>query len=279
MTHAPDHARLDSSTEASPDRPPASASDASDEAPDEAPAEAPAGAPDDYAPWTRTRLAALNAQFEPRSPEVVLEWATDTFGDDLVQGTGFGPSGIVIMHHLARIRPGTTVFYLDTDLLFDETYRLIEEVDEQLDVTIERVHGGLSLDEQAEQEGEELWNRDPDRCCHLRKVRPLRSFLADRRAWVTGIRRDQSAARADAAILEWEERCHVLKVNPLATWTRKDVWRYLFEHDLPYNPMHDRGYPSIGCVPCTEPVRDADDYTREGRWSDSDKCECGLHAE
>lgn len=228
--------------------------------------------------WTRTRLSALNAQFEPRDPQVVLRWATDTFGDGLVQGTGFGPSGIVIMHMLGEVCPGATVFYLDTDLLFPETYELRDELDETMDVNITRVHGGLSLDGQAEQEGPALWNRDPDRCCFLRKVRPLQNFLDDRGAWVTGVRRDQSPARADAPILKWESAYEVLKVNPLATWTRKQVWQYLFDHDLPYNPKHDQGYPSLGCVPCTAPVEDADGYTREGRWAGSDKTECGLHA-
>ncbi len=234
--------------------------------------------PDGSAPWTQTRLSALNAQFEPRSPKEVLKWATETFGDELAQGTGFGPSGIVIMHMLAELRPGTTVFYLDTDLLFPETYDLCEELDETLDVSITRVHGGLSIEEQAEQEGPELWNRNPNRCCFLRKVRPLKRFLKDRRAWVTGVRRDQSPTRADTDILEWEPQYNVLKVNPLATWTRKEVWKYLFDHDLPYNPKHDQGFPSLGCVPCTEPVEDADGYTREGRWSGTDKTECGLHA-
>jgi phosphoadenosine phosphosulfate reductase len=139
--------------------------------------------------------------------------------------------------------------------------------------------GPILIDlEQDEAEGPALWNRDPDRCCFLRKVRPLQNYLDDRRAWVTGVRRDQSPARADAPILKWESAYEVLKVNPLATWTRKQVWQYLFDHDLPYNPKHDQGYPSLGCVPCTAPVEDADGYTREGRWANSDKTECGLHA-
>ncbi|MFO8099288.1 MAG: phosphoadenylyl-sulfate reductase [Salinibacter sp.] len=237
---------------------------------------APPGTPSSPS-WTRTRLSALNAQFEPRSPQVVLDWAATTFGDDLVQGTGFGPSGIVIMHMLSEIRPGTTVFYLDTDLLFPETYELRDELDETMDVSITRVHGQHSLDEQAEAEGPALWNRDPDRCCFLRKVQPLQNALAGREAWITGVRRDQSPARADAPILKWEPSYEVLKVNPLATWTRKQVWQYLFDHDLPYNPKHDQGYPSLGCVPCTAPVEDAEGYTRDGRWAGSDKTECGLH--
>jgi len=238
--------------------------------------------PDAFAPWTRTRLAALNAQFEAKPPPVLLAWAADTFGDGLVQGTGFGPSGIVIMHMLSEIRPQTTVFYLDTDLLFPETYELKDELAETLGLPIDRVHCGKTPEEQADTEGPELWNRNPDRCCFLRKVQPLERYLDDRRAWITGLRRDQSAARAETPILQWKPNCQVLKINPLATWTRKQVWRYLFDHDLPYNPKHDQGYPSLGCVPCTAAVHDADDpagdrYTREGRWSDSDKEECGIH--
>ncbi|WP_103029314.1 phosphoadenylyl-sulfate reductase [Salinibacter altiplanensis] len=232
---------------------------------------------DGASPWSSSRLAALNAQFEPHGPRPILNWAAHTFGDDLAQGTGFGPSGIVIMHMLADLRPGTTVFYLDTDLLFPETYELSDDLDERLDVDVTRVHGGLSLDEQAEQEGGELWNRNPNRCCFLRKVKPLQNFLDDRRAWITGVRRDQSERRADTDILSWEGQYGVFKINPLANWTQKKVWKYLFEHDLPYNPKHDQGYPSLGCVPCTEPVDQADGYSREGRWGDRNKTECGLH--
>ena len=235
--------------------------------------------PDAYAPWTRTRLAALNAQFEEQPPQVLLRWATDTFGDGLVQGTGFGPSGIVIMHMLSEIRPETTVFYLDTDLLFPETYELKDELKETLGLPIDRVHCGMTPEEQADEEEPELWNVNPDRCCYLRKVQPLERYLDDRRAWITGLRRDQSEMRADTPILEWKPNCQVLKLNPLAPWTRKQVWQYLFEHDLPYNPKHDQGYPSLGCVPCTEPVRDADSYTRDGRWGGTDKQECGIHTE
>ncbi|WP_022836041.1 phosphoadenylyl-sulfate reductase [Salisaeta longa] len=230
------------------------------------------------APWSRSRLAALNAQFEPQHPRVVLDWAVRVFGPDVVQGTGFGPSGIVIMHMLAELAPGSTVFFLDTDLLFPETYALRDTLAAQLDVTIERVHGGLSLDEQAEQAGPALWERAPDRCCHLRKVVPLKRYLATKRAWITGLRRDQSKQRANTPILQWIPRYEVFKLNPLATWSRKDVWKYLFAHNLPYNALHDEGYPSIGCMPCTQAVN-RDGYTREGRWQGRDKTECGLHVD
>jgi len=226
--------------------------------------------------WTRSRLAALNAQFEPRSPQIVLRWAAETFSGGLAQGTGFGPSGIVIMHMLSQIDPAATFFFLDTDLLFPETYELKDELEETLGVPITRVHGGRTPDEQADAEGPELWNRDPDRCCFLRKVKPLQDFLADQTAWVTGIRRDQSPSRADTRIVDWAPKCEVVKVNPLATWSRKDVWRYILENGLPYNELHDRGFPSIGCIPCTAAV-DGRDYSRDGRWSGTDKSECGLH--
>lgn len=235
--------------------------------------------PDAYAPWTRSRLAALNAQFEAQSPRTLLAWAADTFGADMAQGTGFGPSGIVIMHMLSEVHPGATVFYLDTDLLFPETYQLRDELARRLDVEIVRVHCGMTPDEQADVEGPALWTHQPDRCCHLRKVKPLQHYLSDKRAWMTGIRRDQSAARARTPLLDWATRCQVLKVNPLATWTRKEVWRYLLEHDLPYNPLHDKGYPSIGCVPCTAAVPEMEGYSRQGRWTGSQKQECGLHVE
>jgi len=226
--------------------------------------------------WTRSRLAALNAQFEPRDPRVVLKWAVQTFGSGLAQGTGFGPSGIVIMHMLSEIDPTTTFFYLDTDLLFPETYELKDELAETFGIDITRVHGGATPEEQAEAEGPELWNRDPDRCCILRKVKPLQDFLADRSAWVTGVRRDQSSSRAQTRIVDWAPRCEVVKVNPLATWERKDVWRYIIENGLPYNELHDSGFPSIGCIPCTQAV-DGSEYSRDGRWEGTDKSECGIH--
>ena len=235
--------------------------------------------PDAFAPWTRSRLSALNAQFEAQSPQTLLQWAAGTFGGDVVQGTGFGPSGIVIMDMLAEVAPGATVFYLDTDLLFPETYQLRDDLAACLDVEIVRVHCGMTPAEQAAAEGPALWTHAPNRCCHLRKVAPLQRYLADKRAWITGIRRDQSAARAQTPLLSWAARCQVLKINPLAAWTRKDVWRYLLEHDLPYNPLHDKGYPSIGCVPCTAAVPETDGYSRRGRWQGSTKSECGLHAD
>lgn len=226
--------------------------------------------------FSSEELSLLSERFEDRSPHDVLEWGYEQFGDRAVMGTGFGSSGVVLASFLSEVRPGSTVFFLDTDLLFPETYELKDRLADRLDVEIVRVHGGLSLDDQADQYGEELWNDDPDQCCFLRKVKPLRDYLADKGAWITAIRRDQSPSRADTGFVEWNTTHEVVKINPLADWTEEDVWAHIEEHDLPYNPLHDEGYPSIGCIPCTEPA-DGENDLRAGRWSDSDKTECGIH--
>jgi phosphoadenosine phosphosulfate reductase len=231
----------------------------------------------DWVPWSAAHLAALNARFETLPPARLLAWAVETFGGDLAQGTSFGPSGVAIAHLLTQRDPEATIFYLDTGLLFPETHALRETLAERLGRSFTRVTPRRSLAEQAEREGAELWARRPDRCCHLRKVEPLRRFLRPRRAWITGIRRDQGTGRAEAPLLAWEPRYAVLKINPLAAWTRRDVWRYLFDHDLPYNALHDQGYPSLGCIPCTRPVAAAEGYSRAGRWHGTGKTECGLH--
>lgn len=230
--------------------------------------------------WTDEDYAALNARFEPRAPQATLNWVFDTFDTETaVMGSGFGASGVVLMHFLEAVQPGATVFYLDTDVLFPETYNLRDRLTARFDLNIVRVHSGLSLDEQAEQHGEKLWEDNPDQCCFLRKVKPLRQYLSDKNAWLTAIRRDQSPTRAETEYVEWSDANDVVKVNPLADWTEEDIWTHIDRHNLPYNPLHDEGYPSIGCMPCTEHVGDDADDPRAGRWSDSDKKECGLHLE
>lgn len=210
-------------------------------------------------------------------PEDVLRWTFDTFGDGAVMATGFGPSGVALMHMLSRVRPGATVFYLDTDVLFPDTHDLKRRLADLLGIRITRVHAGLSLQEQARQEGPDLWRTNPDRCCFLRKVQPLRLFLRDKEAWITGIRRDQSPTRRGIGVVEWDRAHEIAKVNPLATWTEERIWQYIDLYGLPYNPLHDRGYPSIGCIPCTKAVREGAD-PRSGRWQGHEKLECGIHA-
>lgn len=227
--------------------------------------------------WRPANLAGLNKRFEGAEPEKLLRWALHTYQDDVAMATGFGISGVVLMEMVARIRPKTTIFYLNTDLLFPETLALRDQLAERLDLKFTPVHSAITLGTQSAMYGERLWQRSPDLCCKLRKVEPLRRFLADKKAWVTAIRRDQSDTRANTPLIGWDEANRLLKLSPLAAWTKKDVWKYIFERDLPYNPLLDQGYTSLGCTPCTRRASDTTDE-RASRWVGFEKVECGIHA-
>jgi phosphoadenosine phosphosulfate reductase len=168
------------------------------------------------------------------------------------------------------------VFTLDTDFLFPETYELISHIEERYGIQVERVRTPITPDQQADKFGEALWMTNPDHCCAVRKIDPLTERLKSSSAWITGIRRQQSITRANAPKLEWDTRFGLVKANPLADWTEVQVWEYIREHQVPYNPLHDRGYPSIGCTHCTRAVLPGED-PRAGRWSGLEKTECGLH--
>ena len=230
------------------------------------------------ASWTPERLKTISDSFEGRSPEEILGWGFQTFSPQIALATGFGAEGVVLMHLTSQLAPDATVFYLDTDLLFKETYKLRDLLAERLGTRFTRVHGGVSLDAQAEANGPALWSVDPNLCCNIRKVKPLREFLSTQNAWITAIRRDQTKTRAAAGLVEWDRTNALVKLNPLAGWTHDQVWDYIREHDLPYNPLHDEGYPSIGCWPCTRPVAEGED-PRSGRWAGQDKTECGIHVQ
>lgn len=221
-------------------------------------------------------LHELNHKFKNSYPDEVLEWGFRIFGNDMVVGTGFGPSGMVLIHRLVQKKISAPVFYIDTQLLFEETYTLRDEIEERFGIRILQIKPDLSLKDQAATHGDELWKSNPDKCCYIRKVLPLQSYLSDKKAWVTGIRRSQSDTRRQTDVIEWDPTNHVVKINPLANWSGTDVWDYIHEHDLPYNPLHDFGYPSIGCVPCTHAVS-ADEDERSGRWKNRKKIECGIH--
>jgi phosphoadenylyl-sulfate reductase (thioredoxin) len=211
-----------------------------------------------------------------RSPVEILAAAAERW-PAIRFGTGFGQEGCAIVDMIARNRLRIDLFTLDTGLLFYETYALWQRLERKYGVMIRAVRPALSLAQQEKRFGERLWERDPDRCCALRKVEPLRAALAGAQAWVTSIRRDQTADRATAGVFEWDERFSLVKVNPLAHWTTADVREYVRAHDVPISPLHDRGYPSIGCMPCTTPVA-AGESARAGRWRGSEKTECGLHS-
>jgi phosphoadenosine phosphosulfate reductase len=221
-------------------------------------------------------LKLISDEFENQSPEHVLRWAVDEFGPDIALATGFGAEGCVLVAMLSAISPGTRIFYLDTDVLFPETYALRDQLEARYCVRFERRGTNLSLAEQSAQYGENLWEHQPDLCCNLRKVAPLKEMLSELRAWVTAIRRDQSPARSNIGIVERDAKFGLIKINPLAAWSSRDVWNYIVKNDVPYNPLHDRGYSSIGCAPCTTPVRIGED-PRAGRWRGKEKTECGLH--
>jgi phosphoadenosine phosphosulfate reductase len=218
----------------------------------------------------------ISTEFEAASPEAVLHWAIEEFAPHVALATGFGAEGCVLVAMLSTISPGTRIFYLDTDLLFPETYALRDQLEARYGVHFERRATSLSVDDQAALHGERLWEREPDLCCRLRKVEPLREMLKGLRAWVTAIRRDQSAARAGTSLIERDEKFGLIKINPLAAWTEHDVWNYIARHDVPYNTLHDQGYPSIGCTPCTMPVQ-LGETSRAGRWRGTSKSECGIH--
>ena len=225
------------------------------------------------------RGAALEcsaAALEGRPAADILRWGVERYASRLTCATGFGPEGCVLIDLIGRERLSIDLFTLDTGLFFEETYSLWRSLEKRYGLTIRRVAPESTLDEQAQAHGDRLWERAPDRCCEIRKVAPLEAELARVDAWITAIRRDQTPQRANAGVVEWDARFGIAKMNPLVGWTKQDVWRHILEHDVPYNPLHDLGYPSIGCRPCTSPVRPAED-DRAGRWRGSAKTECGLH--
>lgn len=224
-------------------------------------------------------LRAWSDSFETRQPQDVLAAAIERYGGKIVVACSFGAEDVVLVDMFHRINPSVPLFYLDTDFLFPETYatrdRVIEKYGLQSAQVIQ-VKSLLAPEVQAESYGEALWERDPDRCCQLRKVEPLTRVLSGYDAWITGIRRDQAPSRANAGLIEWDQRFELVKVNPLARWTLADVWTYIKVYEVPYNPLHDQNYPSIGCTYCTAPVARGDD-PRAGRWKNFVKTECGLH--
>jgi phosphoadenosine phosphosulfate reductase len=207
----------------------------------------------------------------------VLEWAYSHYGDELVYACSFGIEGIVMIDLISKVYEEARVVFLDTDLHFKETYELIEKVKERYPrLRIEMKKPALTLEEQALQYGDQLWERDPNKCCEIRKVIPLNDVLSGAAAWLSGLRREQSETRKNTQFINKDNKFKSIKICPLIHWTWKDVWRYAHKHGLPYNILHDRGYPSIGCEKCTHPVINEADL-RSGRWSGIGKTECGLH--
>jgi phosphoadenosine phosphosulfate reductase len=222
------------------------------------------------------RLDEINDSLDGADVDDVLHWGYTTFGREMAFGTGFGLPGIYLLHRIHQLELDIPLFFLDTRLLFTETYELRERLQEKLGVEIEAVTPEIDLYEQTKNFGSELWIRKPDQCCHIRKVAPLQKYLANKKAWITGIRRGQSATRKHVRMIEYDPLNDVIKINPLVSSDINDIRQYIGRHALPYNPLHDDGYPSIGCIPCTSPVFDGEDE-RAGRWRGEVKTECGIH--
>jgi phosphoadenosine phosphosulfate reductase len=225
-----------------------------------------------------SRIDAMAEQLEEATPLGILSHAFDEFGDTVAIATGFGAEGVALIDMAVKINPQPNLFFLDTGFLFAETYELRRRLEDRYGVEIRAVQTAITPDAQDEMFGPQLWSRDPDLCCRLRKLEPLKEALKDLDAWITAIRRDQTAARATSRAVEWDYRWQRVKINPLVRWTKRDVWSYIATHDVPYNPLHDSGYPSIGCTHCTRAVR-AGEPERAGRWAGQAKTECGLHTD
>lgn len=226
---------------------------------------------------SRDRVGSID-QYNKRTadPAKVLEWAYKRYGSKVVLGTGLGPSGVVLIHMSRQAGLEIPVFFLDTGYHFPETYQFRQELEDRLGIRIEAIkpEPGDTI-----QKGGELHpdSHGVERCCEVRKVLPLRKYLQDKEAWITGIRRDQGVSRAGVEAVEWDSANNLRKVCPLAYWTRQMVWQYIRHHGLPSNPLHKRGYPSIGCFPCTVPVEGEIKDERAGRWFGQEKTECGIH--
>lgn len=221
-------------------------------------------------------FAESSNALEGKSALEILTWAVAHTGPRVTFATGFGAEGCVVIDLVATHQLPIDLFTLDTGLLFPETYELWHQLEAKYGVTIRAVRPTTTVEQQASIEGAALWERDPDRCCDQRKVLPLREELSHFDAWITAIRRDQTPERATAQIVEPDKKFSLVKINPLVAWTHDDVWGHIYANDVPFNPLHDQGYPSIGCQPCTSKIIPGEDL-RAGRWRGAIKRECGLH--
>jgi phosphoadenosine phosphosulfate reductase len=218
------------------------------------------------APEVRERAAALR----DAHPEAILAWAVEAFRGRVALTLSFGGPGVVLAHLLTGVDRTVPVIFLDTGMLFEETYAFRREFAERYGLNVQDVRPAFDPGP--------LYATDPDRCCAIRKVEPMARAIAGFDAWVSGVRRDQSESRRDVEVAEYHEidGRPLVKVHPLAYWDRSAVWRYLLDHEIPYHPLLDQGYTSLGCWPCTRPTH-AGESERAGRWSGTGKTECGLH--
>ncbi len=225
--------------------------------------------------WTKEELKAVSDSLEGRPPQDALKWVVDNFSrEEFALACSLGE--LVLLDMLVKIKKDARIFVIDTGLLFKETCALKDKAQKRYGIELEVYSTPVTVEEMERECGPELWKTDPDRCCAMRKVEPLKKVLAGLKVWITGIRRDQSPTRASAPIVSIDGKYGLIKVNPLAGWNRKQVWDYICANGVPYNELLDKGYTSIGCEKCTQKVKPGED-PRSGRWAGFEKTECGLH--
>jgi phosphoadenosine phosphosulfate reductase len=219
-------------------------------------------------------IDTLNNQFETESPQVILKWAWRTFGSELAASSSFQSQSLPLLHIISQTVPELTIIFIDTGFHFPETLAYRDRLERELYLNIKNVGSKADSDEFKFQNGE-LYHRNPDLCCQIYKLKPFQDAKADLKAWITGIRRDQTQARADTPVISMDQD-GLYKICPMVNWTREDIWSYIDDHQLPGHPLLEKGYLSVGCGPCTRPVF-SDEGERDGRWADQMKTECGLH--
>ncbi len=229
--------------------------------------------------YSKEELKVLSLSLEDKSPEEILRWAVATYGKTLTMATAFGAEGCVLLAMLAQIpnHQAVRVFNLETGYQFAETLALRETIRETYGITVEYVSAYETVAEMEKRFGGAIYGKNPDECCRIRKIEPLKHAVQGYSAWFSAIRRDQTPDRARTDIVQWDSKFNVVKISPLANWTKRDVWAYIRINEVPYNPLHDLGYPSVGCEPCTRRIEAGADE-RSGRWSNFAKMECGLHS-
>lgn len=220
-------------------------------------------------------LAKANEKYSNADVDSILKWTKNAFGESFAFTTAFGYSGIAILHHALKIMPDIKIYFIDTGFHFKETLEFCEEITEKWSLNLEVLKPEATMKQLVKKMGNEPYKVNADLCCHYCKVEPLLRVLHNHSAWLSGIRRDQSMARGGVEVIDIDGR-GCIKICPMAKWTKEQTWKYIKKNNLPYHPLHDKGYPSIGCAPCTVTVAEGGDE-RDGRWPDMQKLECGIH--
>lgn len=220
-------------------------------------------------------LDAINSGFESQSPEEILKWSWDTFGMFAVSSSAFQPQSIALLHMISRVCPEMPIIFTDTGYHFPETLTYRDEISHTLKLNVQTVYSDPETQKRIEHSADPLYLRNPDLCCRIHKVEPMAKALVGKKAWVTGVRREQTKQRSQISIVEIRSD-GLFKISPMANWTKRDIWTYINQNDLPIHPLFFQGYASIGCAPCTRPITFGQDE-RDGRWVGTDKTECGLH--